>query len=136
MARPLYELHDVPVEAGDGFGPGAAALPLLPERLLTLSLKLPGEWTESGAWLTPDLRERPQPEVAAENAPRLATALKRIFELTGSEIDPGDPTRHARPTAESGSWASSGRPSVMRQPGTSPATRRVTRPSRPVCRGC
>ncbi len=130
MARPLYELHEVPVESGDGFGPGAAALPLLPERLLTLSLKLAGEWTESGAgrraeklftvrvdvwgegavllalatyadaWLTLDLRERPQPEVAAENAPRLATALKRISELTGSETEPGDPTRHARPTAE------------------------------------
>ncbi|MFE3609167.1 hypothetical protein [Streptomyces goshikiensis] len=86
---------------------------------LALSLKLPGEPTESGvgrraeklftvrvdawgegavllvlstyadAWLTLDLRERPQPEVAAENAPRLATALKRISEPTGAEIDPG-----------------------------------------------
>ncbi|MFD4134183.1 hypothetical protein [Streptomyces goshikiensis] len=137
MATPLCEHRDVPVEAGDGFGPGFAAaagavgaLALLPDQLLTLSLKLAGEWTESGvgrraeklftvrvdvwgegavllalstyadAWLTLDLRERPQPEVAAENAPRLATALKRISELTGSEIDPGDPTRHARPTAE------------------------------------
>lgn len=50
-------------------------------------------------WLTQDLRERPQPEVAAENAPRLAAALERISALAGSEVDPGDPTRHARPTA-------------------------------------
>ncbi|MFE9842601.1 hypothetical protein [Streptomyces goshikiensis] len=137
MATPLFEHRDVLVEAGDGPGlglaaatEGAAAVELLPDRLLTLGLKLAGEWTEAGvrrraeklfsvridvwgegavllvlstyadAWLTLDLRERPQPEVAAENAPRLATALKLISELTGSETDPGDPTRHARPTAE------------------------------------
>ncbi|MCX5377631.1 hypothetical protein [Streptomyces sp. NBC_00091] len=52
------------------------------------------------AWLTQDLRERPQPEVAAENAPRLAAGLKRISELTGAEVDPGDPTWHACPTAD------------------------------------
>ncbi|MGO4463700.1 hypothetical protein AB4039_41545 [Streptomyces sp. M-16] len=56
--------------------------------------------TYADAWLTQDLRERPQPEVAAENAPRLSAALKRISELTESEIDPGDPTKHARPTVE------------------------------------
>ncbi|MEV7724345.1 hypothetical protein AB0P15_06370 [Streptomyces sp. NPDC087917] len=132
---PRYEIRDVPVGPGDGFGPGvtdavgrAADVGLLPGRLLTLSLKQAGEWSEAGvgrraeklfsvridvwgegavvlalaayadAWLTLDLRERPQPEVAAENAPRLAAALRRISELTGSEVDPGDPTRHARPT--------------------------------------
>ncbi|MCF3180792.1 hypothetical protein IPZ70_12740 [Streptomyces polychromogenes] len=137
MASPLFAVRDVPVEAGDALGAGAAAaaaqaaaVGLLPDRLLTLSLKLPGEWTESGvgrraeklftvrvdvwgegavllvlstyadAWLTQDLRERPQPEVAAENAPRLTAALKRISESTGAEIDPGDATRHARPTVE------------------------------------
>ncbi|MFE1557514.1 hypothetical protein ACFW6V_21365 [Streptomyces sp. NPDC058734] len=127
MASPLFSVHDVPVETVAG---QAAAVQLLPDRLLTLSLKLPGEWTEAGvtrraeklftvridvwgegavllvlsayadAWLTQDLRERPQPEVAAENAPRLAAALKRISELTGSEIDPGDATKHARPTPD------------------------------------
>lgn len=102
----------------------------MPGRLLTLSLKLAGEWREAGegrraeklftvrvevwgeggvlvalstyadAWLTLDLRERPQPEVAEENAPRLAAALERIAGMTGSQTDPGDPTRYARPTPE------------------------------------
>ncbi|MFE3762727.1 hypothetical protein ACFXPI_13305 [Streptomyces sp. NPDC059104] len=137
MASPLLSLHDIPVNPGVGLGAGvaaaaeqAAAVRLLPDRLLTLSLKLPGEWRESGIgrraeklftvrvevwgegavllvlstyadiWLTQDLRERPQPEVAADNAPRLAAALNQISQLTESEIDPGDATRHARPTPD------------------------------------
>ncbi|MFJ9342406.1 hypothetical protein ACIRP0_24405 [Streptomyces sp. NPDC101733] len=137
VADPLFVVRDMPVGPGVGLGPGvaeavgrAADVGLLPGRLLTLSLKLAGEWTEAGvgrraeklftvridvwgegavllalsayadAWLTLDLRERPQPEVAAENAPRLAAALKRVSELAGSEVDPGDPTRHARPTTD------------------------------------
>ncbi|MFD8980799.1 hypothetical protein [Streptomyces sp. NPDC059564] len=127
MAHPLFERRDVPVAA---MAEQVAAVRLLPGRQLTVSLVLPGEWLETGirrraeklfgvrvevwgegavllvlstyadAWLTQDLRERPQPEVAAENAPRLAAALKRISELTESPIDPGDATKHARPTAE------------------------------------
>ncbi|MEU3316583.1 hypothetical protein ABZ743_28400 [Streptomyces sp. NPDC006662] len=127
MSTPLLSLHGIPLVA---VAQQVSGSQLLPGRLLTLSLALPGEWTEAGAvrraeklfsvrvglwgegavllalaayadaWLTQDLRERPQPEVAAENAPRLAAALKRISELTGSEIDPGDPTKHARPTPD------------------------------------
>lgn len=137
MASPLFQRLDVPFGPGEGIGgefaatvDQAAAVRLLADRLLTLNLDLPGEWTESGAgrraeklfslridvwgegavllvlstyadaWLTQDLRERPQPEVAAGNAPRLAAALRRISELTGSEIDPGDATKYALPTAD------------------------------------
>ncbi|GAA3264181.1 hypothetical protein [Streptomyces lavendulae] len=108
----------------------ADAVGLLPGRLLRLSLALAGEWREAGAvrraerlftlrvevwgegavlvglsayadaWLAVDLRGRPQPETGAENAPRLAAALARICGVTGSPVDPGDPTRYADPTAE------------------------------------
>ncbi|EFL15900.1 hypothetical protein [Streptomyces sp. C] len=127
MGRPLFERRDVPVAA---MAEVAAAVRLLPGQHLTVSLRLPGEWPEAGVrrraeelfvvrvhlwgqggailvlsayadpWLTQDLRERPQPEVAAGNAPRLAAALERISGLTGVEVDPGDETRHARPTAD------------------------------------
>ncbi|GAA3380008.1 hypothetical protein GCM10017750_35990 [Streptomyces racemochromogenes] len=127
MGRPLFERRDVPLDVLAG---QASGLRLLPDQHLTVALRLPGEWMEAGvrrraeklfvlrvhvwgrgavllvlaahadAWMTLDLRERPQPEVAAENAPRLAAALKQISELTGSETDPGDPTWHARPTAD------------------------------------
>ncbi|MFJ9932284.1 hypothetical protein ACIRSJ_04090 [Streptomyces virginiae] len=53
----------------------------------------------SDAWMTLDLRERPQPEVAAANAPRLASLLSAISELLAAEVDPGDPTYYGRPTA-------------------------------------
>ncbi|MEU9236490.1 hypothetical protein [Streptomyces subrutilus] len=53
----------------------------------------------SDAWMTLDLRERPQPEVAAVNAPRLAALLSSVSELLGAEVEPGDPTYFGRPTA-------------------------------------
>ncbi|MFD0355896.1 hypothetical protein ACFVHW_19490 [Streptomyces sp. NPDC127110] len=126
MGRPLFERSGVPLDLLAGQTSG---LRLLPDQHLTVALRLPGEWVEAGVrrraeelfvvrvhlwgqggvilvlsayadpWLTQDLRERPQPEVAADNAPRLAVALERISALTGSEVDPGDETRHARPTA-------------------------------------
>lgn len=55
--------------------------------------------TYSDAWMTLDLRERPQPEVAAVNAPRLAALLGAVSELLGAEVEPGDPTYFGRPTA-------------------------------------
>ncbi|GLX20585.1 hypothetical protein [Streptomyces lavendulae] len=127
MGRPVFERRDVPLDVLAG---QAAAVRLLPDQFLTVVLRLPGEWAEAGVrrraeelfvvrvhlwgqggtvlamgvyadpWLTQDLRERPQPEVAAENAPRLAAALGRISALTRSEVDPGDETRHARPTPD------------------------------------
>ncbi|MGE7390412.1 hypothetical protein ACQKM2_33530 [Streptomyces sp. NPDC004126] len=127
MARPLFAVRYMPL---DVLAEQASAVRLLPGRHLTVSLRLPGEWAEAGVrrraeelfgvrvhvwgegavmlgmgvyadpWLTQDLRERPQPGVAVENAPRLAAALGRISALTGSEVDPGDETRHARPTAD------------------------------------
>ncbi|MEU9938906.1 hypothetical protein [Streptomyces lavendulae] len=127
MAHPLFERRGVPVAA---MAEQVAAACLLPGRQLTVSLVLPGEWLETGIrrraeklfgvrievwgegavllvlstyadiWLTQDLRERPQPEVAAVNAPRLGAALNQISKLTESEIDPGDATRHARPTPD------------------------------------
>ncbi|MCC5479532.1 hypothetical protein [Streptomyces barringtoniae] len=54
--------------------------------------------TYSDAWLTMDTRDREQPEVYAENAPRLATALEEISALFGAAPTPGDPNRHATPT--------------------------------------
>ncbi|MFD7630678.1 hypothetical protein ACFV7Q_32435 [Streptomyces sp. NPDC059851] len=53
----------------------------------------------SDAWMTLDLRERPQPEVAAVNAPRLAALLSAVSESLEAEVDPGDPTYYGRPTA-------------------------------------
>ncbi|MGR4881840.1 hypothetical protein ACIPUC_20945 [Streptomyces sp. LARHCF249] len=53
----------------------------------------------SDAWMTLDLRERPQPEVAALNAPRLEALLSAVSELLNAEIEPGDPTYFGRPTA-------------------------------------
>ncbi|MFE3557928.1 hypothetical protein ACFXKW_24110 [Streptomyces sp. NPDC059193] len=53
----------------------------------------------SDAWMTLDLRERPQPEVAAANAPRLAALLGAVSGLLGAEVEPGDPTYFGRPTA-------------------------------------
>ncbi|WP_030963240.1 hypothetical protein [Streptomyces sp. NRRL S-378] len=76
------------------------------ERLFALRLLLwPGGHTVvslaaySDAWMTLDLRERPQPAVAAANAPRLASLLRGVSELLGAEVDPGDPTYYGRPTA-------------------------------------
>ncbi|WP_328870975.1 hypothetical protein OHT76_13100 [Streptomyces sp. NBC_00287] len=54
--------------------------------------------TYSDAWLTVDTRDREQPEVYAENAPRLAAALKGITSLLGSAPVPGAPNRYATPT--------------------------------------
>ncbi|MEU6220631.1 hypothetical protein ABZ845_24430 [Streptomyces sp. NPDC047022] len=54
--------------------------------------------TYSDAWLTTDTRDREQPEVFAENAPRLAAALEGISSQLGSAPTPGDPNRHATPT--------------------------------------
>ncbi|MCQ0022515.1 hypothetical protein M4914_05795 [Streptomyces somaliensis DSM 40738] len=53
--------------------------------------------TYSDAWLTLDLRERPQPDVAASNAPRLAAFLNAVSKLLGAETEPGDPTFYGRP---------------------------------------
>ncbi|MFI8892576.1 hypothetical protein [Streptomyces paradoxus] len=50
------------------------------------------------AWLTVDTRDREQPEVHAENAPRLAAALTGISSLLSSAPTPGDPNRHATPS--------------------------------------
>ncbi|WP_327267071.1 hypothetical protein OG444_01495 [Streptomyces sp. NBC_01232] len=76
------------------------------ERLFALRLLLwPGGHTivslaaYSDAWMTLDVRERPQPEVAAANAPRLASLLSAVSDLLGAEVDPGDPTYYGRPTA-------------------------------------
>ncbi|MEV5483628.1 MULTISPECIES: hypothetical protein [Streptomyces] len=76
------------------------------EKLFSLGLDIWGEGggvvtlsTFSDAWLTLDLRERAQPAVHAENAPRLAAALRGISEVLGSAPDPGDPTPHAHATA-------------------------------------
>ncbi|MFF7788867.1 hypothetical protein [Streptomyces sp. NPDC007991] len=57
--------------------------------------------TYADAWLTMDTRDREQPEIYAENAPRLAAALEGISNLLGGAPTPGDPNRHATPT-ESG----------------------------------
>lgn len=54
--------------------------------------------TYSDAWLTMDTREREQAAVHAQNAPRLAAALKEISTALGSAPTPGDPNRHATPT--------------------------------------
>ncbi|MER6357158.1 hypothetical protein ABT186_36435 [Streptomyces sp. NPDC001634] len=53
--------------------------------------------TYSDAWLAMDTRDREQPEVYAENAPRLAAALEEISALLSSAPTPGDPNRHATP---------------------------------------
>lgn len=54
--------------------------------------------TYSDAWLTMDTRDREQPEVFAENAPRLSAALEGISTLLGSSPSPGDPNRFATAT--------------------------------------
>ncbi|MEU8919294.1 hypothetical protein AB0D26_39755, partial [Streptomyces libani] len=61
------------------------------EKLFSLSMDIWGEGgglvtlsTFSDAWLTLDLRERAQPAVHAENAPRLAAALRGPFRMLGS----------------------------------------------------
>ncbi|MDG9721110.1 hypothetical protein [Streptomyces sp. DH24] len=53
--------------------------------------------TYSDAWLPYDLKGRPQPEVHALNAPRLAAALRDLSEALDSETDPDDPTWFAKP---------------------------------------
>ncbi|MFE1171714.1 hypothetical protein [Streptomyces sp. NPDC058773] len=76
------------------------------EKLFSLGLDVWGEGgglvtlsTFSDAWLTLDLRERAQPAVHAENAPRLEAVLRGMSKVLGSAPDPGDPTRYAHPTA-------------------------------------
>jgi hypothetical protein len=64
--------------------------------LLVLTLE-----TYADAWLTVDTRDRKQPEVHAENAPRLAAALGEISSLLGCAPTPGEPNRFATP-AETG----------------------------------
>lgn len=54
--------------------------------------------TFADVWLTRDLRGRAQPEVHAQNAPRLEAALRRISDIAGTEPDPGDPTWYATPS--------------------------------------
>lgn len=54
--------------------------------------------TYSDAWLTMDTREREQPTIHAENAPRLTAALQAVSDLLGGDPEPGDPNRHATPT--------------------------------------
>lgn len=54
--------------------------------------------TYSDAWLTMDTREREQPMIHAENAPRLSAALQAVSDLLGGAPEPGDPNRHATPT--------------------------------------
>ncbi len=96
--------------------------------LVTVRVDCPGFWLESGAqhrvekffvvhvdiwegsllavtletysdvWLTMDTRDREQPEVYAENAPRLAAALEGISALLGCSPTPGDENRFAAPT--------------------------------------
>jgi hypothetical protein len=53
--------------------------------------------TTSDAWLPYDLKGRPQPDVHAANAPRLAAALRDLSEALDTETDPDDPTWFARP---------------------------------------
>ncbi|MEV5442157.1 hypothetical protein AB0N23_06365 [Streptomyces sp. NPDC052644] len=87
---------------GNWFNGGAAHRV---ERLFTLRLVV---WDQGGAmvslatysdaWLTLDLRERPQADVAASNAPRLAALLSAVSELLDAETEPGDPTFYGRPT--------------------------------------
>ncbi|MEU0583372.1 hypothetical protein [Streptomyces sp. NPDC006132] len=54
--------------------------------------------TYSDAWLTMDTRDREQPEIFAQNAPRLTAALEGVSALLGSPPSPGDPNRFATPT--------------------------------------
>ncbi|MFE0546527.1 hypothetical protein [Streptomyces sp. NPDC058891] len=54
--------------------------------------------TCTDVWLQYDLRGRPQPEIYAGNAPRLAVALRELSEALESETDPDDPTYFAKPT--------------------------------------
>ncbi|MEU5089666.1 hypothetical protein [Streptomyces sp. NPDC021356] len=54
--------------------------------------------TYSDAWLTMDTRDREQPEVYAQNAPRLSAVLHNISAFLGSPCTPGDPNRYATPT--------------------------------------
>ncbi|EDY52949.1 hypothetical protein [Streptomyces clavuligerus] len=54
--------------------------------------------TSSDVWMDHDLRGKPQPEVHAANAPRLAGILTGIETALGWETDPDDPTHFATPT--------------------------------------
>ena len=54
--------------------------------------------TYSDAWLTMDTREREQPTIHADNAPRLTAALQAVSDLLGRAPEPGYPNRHATPT--------------------------------------
>ncbi|MGW8981573.1 hypothetical protein ACWGQ9_02815 [Streptomyces parvus] len=56
--------------------------------------------TFSDAWLTCDTRDRAQPEIFEENAPRLAEALAEISSYLKSPVSPGDPNRFATPVAD------------------------------------
>ncbi|MCN9239909.1 hypothetical protein NGF19_03755 [Streptomyces sp. RY43-2] len=97
--------------------------------VLTIRIECPGYWLESGvrhraeklfsiqvevwdgnqlvvtletysdAWLTMDTRDREQPEVYAENAPRLAAALDSISAVLGASPTPGDENCYAAPSS-------------------------------------
>ena len=54
--------------------------------------------TYCDAWMAYDLRGRPQPDVFALNAPRLAAALAEVSQVLGDEISPDDPTDFGKPT--------------------------------------
>ncbi|GHF90324.1 hypothetical protein [Streptomyces thermodiastaticus] len=66
---------------------------LWPNRMFVVTIE-----TYHDAWLTMDTRDREQPEIYAQNAPRLTAALKELAALFGSAPIPGDPNRHATPT--------------------------------------
>lgn len=53
--------------------------------------------TRTDFWLPYDLTGKPQREVHAANAPRLAAALRDLSEALRSETDPDDPTYFAKP---------------------------------------
>lgn len=56
--------------------------------------------TFSDAWMSHNLRGHRQPEVQAENAPRLKSVLMAIQQLTEVEVIPSDPTMYGIPTEE------------------------------------
>lgn len=54
--------------------------------------------TYCDAWMAYDLRGRPQPDVFALNAPRLAAVLAEVSQVLGDEVGPDDPTDFGKPT--------------------------------------
>lgn len=53
--------------------------------------------TYTDIWMPFDLSARPQQEIAEANAPRLASALRKLGAALQTEVDPAEPTKFAEP---------------------------------------